>query len=128
MLFRSLLNAKLVVGKDQLPPTLLAPVAYHGATLKSARVRVSQVGSKVRGQAQHSVEVTGPILPHMVQGLTKLASKTSQHYAVSLHTLEETVSFSMYEGEDNQVTEQSTILLLMILSGCSLSFWNSQLG
>ena len=101
-LLNYLLNAKLVVGKDQLPPTLLAPVAYHGATLKSARVRVGQVGSKTRGQAQYSVEVTGPILPHMVQGLTKLASKASQHYAVSLHTLEETVSFSMYEGEDTQ--------------------------
>ena len=29
-----LLNAKLVVGKDQLPPTLIAPVAYHGASLR----------------------------------------------------------------------------------------------
>ena len=29
-----LLNAKLMVGKDLLPPTLLAPVAYHGGTLR----------------------------------------------------------------------------------------------
>ena len=37
-LLNYLLNAKLVVGKDQLPPTLLAPVAYHGASLRTLKV------------------------------------------------------------------------------------------
>ena len=100
-LLNYLLNAKLVVGKDQMPPTLLAPVAYHGATLKSGRVRVGQVGGR-SGRGQYSVEVTGPVLPHMVQGLTKLASKTSHQFSVSMLTLEETVSFSMYQGQDTK--------------------------
>ena len=45
-LLNYLLNAKLVAGKDQLPPTLLAPVAYHGATLRSLRVRAGQVAEQ----------------------------------------------------------------------------------
>ena len=98
-----LLNAKLVVGKDQLPPTLLAPVAYHGATLRTLRVKVGQVGGRGGVPAQHSVELTGPLLPHMVQGLTRLAAGQSSNYSVNMNTLEETVSFSMYQGEDNQV-------------------------
>ena len=46
-LLNYLLNAKLVAGKDQLPPTLLAPVAYHGATLRSLRVRAGQVAEQI---------------------------------------------------------------------------------
>ena len=102
-LLNYLLNAKLVVGKDQLPPTLLAPVAYHGATLRTLRVKVGQVGGRGGVPAQHSVELTGPLLPHMVQGLTRLAAGQSSNYSVNMNTLEETVSFSMYQGEDNQV-------------------------
>ena len=45
----------------------------------------------------------GPILPHMVQGLTRLAASNSKNYNVNMNTLEETVSFSMYQGEENQV-------------------------
>jgi len=101
-LLNYLLNAKLVVGKDQLPPTLLAPVAYHGATLRTLRVKVGQVGGRGGVPAQHSVELTGPLLPHMVQGLTRLAAGQSSNYSLNMNTLEETVSFSMYQGEDNQ--------------------------
>ena len=100
-LLNYLLNAKLCVGKDQLPPTLLAPVAYHGASLRSLKVRVSQAGARASGRAQYSVDLTGPILPHTVQGLARLAAKLSPAFSVSAHTLEETVSFSMYQGEEN---------------------------
>jgi len=101
-LLNYLLNAKLVVGKDQLPPTLLAPVAYHGATLRTLRVKVGQVGGRGGVPAQHSVELTGPVLPHMVQALTRLAAGQSSSFSVNMNTLEETVSFSMYHGEENQ--------------------------
>jgi len=103
-LLNYLLNAKLCVGKDQLPPTLLAPVAYHGATLRSLKVRVTGAGGRASGRpAQYSVDLTGPILPHTVQGLASLASRLSPAFSVSSHTLEETVSFSMYQGEEDTV-------------------------
>ena len=100
-----LLNAKLVVGKDQLPPTLLAPVAYHGATLRTLKVKQGQVVGRPGQGVQHSVEVSGPIMPHMVQALTKLAASTKLGFSLALNTLEETVSFSMFQpgpATDNQ--------------------------
>merc|ERR1719147_238231 len=47
----------LVMGKDQLPPTILAPVAYHGASLRSLRVKQAQTGGKGGVPLQHSVEL-----------------------------------------------------------------------
>eukprot|EP00092_Neocalanus_flemingeri_P011288 GFUD01012165.1.p1 GENE.GFUD01012165.1~~GFUD01012165.1.p1 ORF type:complete len:545 (-),score=169.58 GFUD01012165.1:260-1894(-) len=99
-LLNYLLNAKLVVGKDQLPPTLLAPVAYHGASLRTLRVKQGQTGGKGGVPLQHSVELTGPILPHMVQGLSRLAATTTNSFGVGLNTLEETNSFSLYHSKD----------------------------
>merc|ERR1712098_553535 len=90
-----LLKAKLVVGKDQLPPTLLAPVAYHGACLRTLRVKQGQTGGKGGIPLQHSVELSGPILPHMVQGLTRLAANTTNNFTVTLNTLEESAAFSL---------------------------------
>lgn len=97
-----LLNAKLVAGKDQLPPTLLAPVAYHGGTLRSLKVRQSQVAGRPGVSGHHTVEVSGPVMPHMVQALTKLATSTNTDFTVALQTLEETVSFSMYQGTETE--------------------------
>ena len=62
-LLNYLLNAKLVAGKDQLPPTLLAPVAYTGASLRCLRVRVGQGGPGRGGVApQYSVELQGQLI------------------------------------------------------------------
>lgn len=97
-----LLNAKLMVGRDQLPPTLLAPVAYHGASLRSLKVRQSQSGGRPGLGGLHTVEVSGPIMPHMVQALTKLAATTKTDFSVALRTLEETVSFSMFQGVERE--------------------------
>jgi len=102
-LLNYLLNAKLVVGKDQLPPTILAPVAYHGATLRTLRVKQGQTGGKGGVPLQHTVELTGPVLPHMVQGLSRLAGNTSNTYTASFNTLEETNSFSIFHFQDTKM-------------------------
>ena len=46
-------------------------------------------------------------MPHMVQALTKLAAATKLNFSLALQTLEETVSFSMFQPggpatKDNQ--------------------------
>jgi len=97
-----LLKAKLVVGKDQLPPTLLAPVAYHGACLRTLRVKQGQTGGKGGVPLQHSVELTGPILPHMVQGLTRLAANTTSSFATIVNTLEETAPLSLFQPTETE--------------------------
>jgi len=102
-LLNYLLNAKLVVGKDQLPPTILAPVAYHGASLRTLRVKQGQTGGKGGVPLQHSIELNGPILPHMVQGLSKLASNTASSFSTFVNTVEETNSFSLFCAKEKKV-------------------------
>jgi len=102
-LLNYLLNAKLVVGKDQLPPTILAPVAYHGASLRTLRVKQGQTGGKGGVPLQHSVELTGPILPHMIQGLTRLAATATTGFSAVLNTLEETNSFSLFHSKEKEM-------------------------
>ena len=94
-LLNFLLNAKLGTGRALLPPTLLAPVAYHGATLRRLRVRGGQVAGRAGQPAQQTVELNGPLLPHVVQGLARLAAGTSPSWQMALHTQEETASFSL---------------------------------
>jgi len=94
-LLNYLLNAKLTVagqGVSGLPPTILAPLAFHGASLRSLRVRQGQIG---RGPgALHSIEVVGPVLPHTVQRLARLATSQSPELSITLHPLSETAAFS----------------------------------
>ena len=74
-----LLNAKLTSGTTQaqagLPPTLLAPVAFHGATLRALKVKQCLVGGVGGVPKQHMVELSGPILPHTIHKLCQLASR-----------------------------------------------------
>jgi len=98
-----LLKAKLVVGKDQLPPTLLAPVAYHGACLRTLRVKQGQTGGKGGVPLQHSVELTGPVLPHMVQGLARLAASSTSTFTTTINTLEETAALSLYYPKESEL-------------------------
>ncbi|XP_046392352.1 protein downstream neighbor of son homolog [Ischnura elegans] len=53
-----------------VPPTLLSPVAFRGATLGALKVRHSVV--KVEGQSYQSVELRGPILPTALHSLSSL--------------------------------------------------------
>ena len=70
-------------------------------SLRSLKVRQSRVVS-----GHHTVEVSGPVMPHTVQALTKLAASNTTNFSVALQTLEETVSFSMYQGADNEVNSR----------------------
>lgn len=53
-----------------IPPTLLAPVAFHGATLNGLKVRDCKV--HVDNEDYYSLELTGPILPHTIHNLCRL--------------------------------------------------------
>lgn len=64
-LYNFLLNCKSAIALTGplagIPPTLLAPVAFHGASLNSLKVRDSKV--TLEGADYYSLEVSGPILP-----------------------------------------------------------------
>lgn len=105
-LFNFLLNAKSITtpaGKlSGVPPTLLSPVAFHGASLKrletkSSKVRVDQVD-------YYSVELKGPILSHLLPYLVDLLKHFNDQFSITTTNLQNTVAFSrasqtMMEGD-----------------------------
>nr|XP_006638136.2 PREDICTED: protein downstream neighbor of Son [Lepisosteus oculatus] len=76
-----------------LPPTLLAPVAFRGATLRTLKARSVNVKTQVRNGFQdlHSLEITGPVMPHALHALTLLLRQTQQgSFSAGLYTHEPT--------------------------------------
>ncbi|XP_076839419.1 protein downstream neighbor of son homolog [Brachyhypopomus gauderio] len=77
-LINFLINCKgLVAGAGSqagLPPTLLAPSAFRGATLHTLKARSVNVKTQERAAYKDvcSLEVTGPIMPHTLHALTQL--------------------------------------------------------
>ncbi|XP_031707968.1 protein downstream neighbor of son homolog [Anarrhichthys ocellatus] len=74
-----------------LPPTLLAPSAFRGATMHTLKARSVNVKSQVGSTYQNisSLEITGPILPsslHTVTTLLRSAQKGNFSAALYSHT------------------------------------------
>ncbi|GJQ69545.1 hypothetical protein Trydic_g6644 [Trypoxylus dichotomus] len=69
--YNFLLNCKSItpaVGPlGGIPPTLLAPVAFRGASLSSLRIREHKIHQD--NEDFYSLELTGPILPHTIHNL-----------------------------------------------------------
>uniref|UniRef100_A0A672T1X7 DNA replication fork stabilization factor DONSON n=1 Tax=Sinocyclocheilus grahami TaxID=75366 RepID=A0A672T1X7_SINGR len=96
-LLNFLINCKsLVAGAGSqagLPPTLLAPTAFRGATLHTLKARAVNVKTRVRMGYQDvcSLEVTGPIMPHTLHALTQLLKPAQKgEFSVGLYTHEPT--------------------------------------
>lgn len=94
--FNFLLNSKSTTTKvgrlAGVPPTLLAPVCFPGATLRSLQVR----SSKVRLDAidYHSIELKGVILPHIFQYLCSILSDKKDLFSATMTSHPSTISFS----------------------------------
>ncbi|XP_030636791.1 protein downstream neighbor of son homolog [Chanos chanos] len=96
-LLNFLINCKSLVAaagcQAGLPPTLLAPTAFRGATLQTLKARCVNVKTQVRTGYQDvcSLEVTGPIMPHAVHSLTQLLRPSQRgSFSVGLYTHEPT--------------------------------------
>ncbi|XP_071423583.1 protein downstream neighbor of Son [Pithys albifrons albifrons] len=55
-----------------LPPTLLAPVAFRGGTMRTLKARSTRARVPGRMEDVFSLEVLGPILPHTVPNLARV--------------------------------------------------------
>ncbi|KAG9486205.1 hypothetical protein GDO78_009000 [Eleutherodactylus coqui] len=100
-LLNFLINCKSVVAaagpQAGLPPTLLSPVAFRGATLHTLKTRTVNVRTQVRSgyKDQCSLEVTGPVMPHAVHSLTMLLKAAQAgSFSSSLYTHEPTTVFN----------------------------------
>ncbi|XP_008552266.1 protein downstream neighbor of son homolog [Microplitis demolitor] len=130
-LFNFLINCKSAIAITGalagVPPTLLAPVAFHGATLKPLKVRESIV--RIENDKFHSLEINGPILPHVLPSLCFLMrSSQLEKFSVSCAQLSSTKSFtdakhgseSSSEDKENENKPQS-VFGKENLSDCGLT-------
>ncbi|XP_056157465.1 protein downstream neighbor of son homolog [Lampris incognitus] len=93
-LINFLINCKSLVAaagsQAGLPPTLLAPTPFRGATMHTLKARSVNVKTQVRSAFQDvsSLEVSGPILPsalHAITGLLRPAQRGSFSAALYTH-------------------------------------------
>ncbi|XP_049839001.1 protein downstream neighbor of son homolog [Schistocerca gregaria] len=109
--FNFLMNCKSTVAASGplagVPPTLIAPVAFQGGTLRPIKVRQSVV--KLEGSTYHSVELRGPILPHVLHDLCSILQHTHEEFSVTFAHIEQTRAFTMAaktEQPEESVLEQ----------------------
>ncbi|GAB6025316.1 hypothetical protein CHUAL_010731 [Chamberlinius hualienensis] len=104
-LFNYLLNSKRCTSNTGshagVPPTLLSPVAFTGGTLRNLQMRHRQ------SDKFHTLDITGPILPHTVHYLYNLLKSRSPSgdFELMLSTVNESASFS---NVDQHIQLQST--------------------
>ncbi|NWJ09067.1 DONS protein, partial [Crypturellus undulatus] len=100
-LLNFLINCKSLVAaagpQAGLPPTLLSPVAFRGATMQTLKAR--SMNAKARAHLSYedvfSLEIVGPVMPHSLHLLTLLL-RSAQRGAFSavLYTHEPTAVFN----------------------------------
>ncbi|KAI2668811.1 hypothetical protein H4Q32_005620 [Labeo rohita] len=124
-LLNFLINCKsLVAGAGSqagLPPTLLAPTAFKGATLHSLKARTVNVKTQVRTGYQDvcSLEVTGPIMPHTLHALTQLLKPAQKgEFSVGLYTHEPTAVLNVPISQTPEPQQQEAFV--QDLSRCGL--------
>lgn len=100
-----------------LPPTLLAPSAFRGATMHTLKSRCVNVRSQVGASYQNisSLEITGPVLPSSLHAiLTLLRPAQKGNFSAALYTHTPTAVMNVYSTKQ-QVSEAS-----VELSSCGL--------
>lgn len=102
MLLNFLINCKSLVAASGpqagLPPTLLSPVAFRGATMQMLKARSASVKTQAHAgyTEQFSLEITGPVLPHCLHSvMLLLRSAQSGSFTAGLYTHEPTAVFNV---------------------------------
>ncbi|KAM8721800.1 protein downstream neighbor of son homolog isoform 2-T2 [Acanthopagrus schlegelii] len=120
-LINFLINCKSLVAsagsQAGLPPTLLAPVAFRGATMHTLKARSVNVKSQIGSTYQNisSLEITGPILPSSLHTVTTLLRPAQKgNFSATLYTHAPTAVMNTHTTQQ-QVTDGS-----VDLSGCGL--------
>ncbi|PVD27874.1 hypothetical protein C0Q70_10449 [Pomacea canaliculata] len=91
-----------------IPPTILSPTSFSGATVHSNKIRhsVAKMSTGSRSQDTHVLDIGGPLLPHHLLNITALTPVAIGGSAIISHsTHNPTVPFNM-----NAVTESDVAL------------------
>nr|XP_055062207.1 protein downstream neighbor of son homolog [Misgurnus anguillicaudatus] len=127
-LLNFLINCKsLVAGAGSqagLPPTLLAPTAFRGATLHALKARTVNVKTQVRAGYQDvcSLEVTGPIMPHTLHALTQLLKPAQKgEFSVGLYTHEPTAVLNVPISQTSELETRDGVVQDLVRCGLQQS-------
>lgn len=114
-LLNFLINCKSLVATSGpqagLPPTLLSPIAFRGATMQMLKARSINVKAQALSEYkdQFSLEITGPIMPHCLHSMTMLLRSSQRgSFSAGLYTHEPTVIFNICPPMD-KVLDKETI-------------------
>ncbi|KAG8136551.1 hypothetical protein E2320_005122 [Naja naja] len=100
-LLNFLINCKSLVAsagpQAGIPPTLLSPVAFRGATMQTLKARSINVRTQARSHYKNlfSLEIVGPVMPHCLHSLSMLL-KSAQNgtFSAVCYTHEPTAVFN----------------------------------
>ncbi|XP_054831089.1 protein downstream neighbor of Son [Eublepharis macularius] len=113
-LLNFLMNCKSLVAsagpQAGIPPTLLSPVAFRGATMQTLKARSINVKTQVHSQYKDifSLEIVGPIMPHSLHSLSMLL-KTAQKgtFSAVCYTHEPTAVFNTRTNNEKSTMKES---------------------
>ncbi|CAI7996242.1 Protein downstream neighbor of son homolog [Geodia barretti] len=113
VLFNYLLTSKTTISTSGshagLPPTILSPLGFRGATLRSLKVRQGSVKELSEGQMvqRFFLEITGPVLPTNLHKLCRLFHRT-QHGQFTAHftNVDTTGAFNGRESSGDNDSEE----------------------
>ncbi|XP_050394290.1 protein downstream neighbor of Son [Patella vulgata] len=102
-LFNFLLNCRTCIANSGeqagIPPTILSPCPFTGATLKSNKVKHShakQTDSQGNSHRSHILEISGPLLPHNILNISSLfRQKIGREFSFTFNNHEPTAPFNI---------------------------------
>lgn len=124
-LYNFLINCKSAIpttGPNAgIPPTLLGPIAFRGATLNALKVR--ECKTHLDNEDYYSLELTGPILPQIIHNICEILPK-DQSFTATFANLQNTLPFSKVtltnSKNKKEVIEGSVVFSQENLSDCGL--------
>lgn len=99
MLLNFLTNNKISIAKTGtfagIPPTLISPVAFQGASLRPLKLKQNRVNHN--DESYYSLEINGPLLPSTIRSLCDFLKQNHDYgYNANLVNHDETLPFASY--------------------------------
>ncbi|KAB0801771.1 hypothetical protein PPYR_04113 [Photinus pyralis] len=100
-----------------IPPTLLSPIAFQGATLSTLKVKETKI--LIDNVSYFSLELNGPILPHIIHNLSEL-NPQDQSFTATFGHITSSMAFSKL-GETEKIETDSNTSGFSVFSKENLS-------
>ncbi|XP_044298033.1 protein downstream neighbor of Son isoform X2 [Varanus komodoensis] len=113
-LLNFLINCKSLVAsvgpQAGIPPTLLSPVCFRGATMQTLKARTINARTQISTHYKDifTLEITGPVMPHSLHSLSMvLKSAQKGSFSAVCYTNEPTAVFNIDISNGQNIKEES---------------------